>query len=105
MSPRVTLPTRDPETPDVEDGRSAVCQFSDAQSGELEAQSLHSNIGRVVVDQYQMALKKPLRFRSNLHTAGGSFLHVHLILPFDTPLIFWGIFWLNRAKAKIRKGP
>jgi hypothetical protein len=28
-----------------------------------------------------------------------------LILPFDTPLVFWGIFWLNGAKAKIRKSP
>jgi hypothetical protein len=25
-------------------------------------------------------------------------------LIFDTPLVFWGIFWLNRANAKFRNG-
>ena len=119
MSPKVVLPTRDPETPDVED------KLRD------RVQSLHSNIGRVVIGQYQKqyqmaikALKKTLRSRSNLHTASGSFcqthfdpdslvltdrrhffLHAHLILPFDTPLVFWGIFWLNQAKAKVQEKP
>jgi hypothetical protein len=27
-----------------------------------------------------------------------------LILPFDTPLVLWGILWLNRANAKFRNG-
>jgi hypothetical protein len=33
------------------------------------------------------------------------FLHADLILPFDTPLVFWGIFWLSRANVKVQKSP
>jgi hypothetical protein len=71
-----------------------------------------------------MALEKALALASYLHTASGSFsqahfdpdrpvltdrghffFHAHLILPFDTPLVFWGIFGLKRAKAKVQKKP
>jgi hypothetical protein len=76
----------------------------------------------VSIGQYQMRFKNTFAPASNLHTASGSFCHAHfdpdrpvltdrghfffhphLILPFDTGLIFWGIFWLKRAKAKVRK--
>lgn len=37
------------------------------------------------------------------HFSGQFLGHVHLILPFDTGCCFWGIFGLNREKAKVQK--
>jgi hypothetical protein len=56
--------------------------------------------------QYQINRTRSDEFPAIPAGAGGLikiFINLHLILPFDTPLVFWGIFWLKREKAKVHK--